>query len=806
MKQLVLSAAIMSVIAVLLCVDAKAQKHGASPAAATQTSTASPAAAPGGGSGGGGGSSSGSTALPGLSYPRAEWDSMLGYLPLPHVFGMRRYDSLTNHYVSNVVFLCYKLVETQSASTPLTLVPSPFPSKPSKWGQELCSSETSFRSKSLLMGKYVTVVIDMRGISKGVWLRMQILNINVATSPGSSLNASAGTANPTPTLPSMAGVGAIWPYEPHDDRERSFLGNHRVLNIPLLAQIHSSSVRPRSIYFIPWPVQLAADVVPTISVNLIYTPVPTALPYEPHTLYPAGSIVISRRWQDGEVTTNGHYYQALNSGVSGPWSMQHALDKVTQPAPVFEEDDSIVWDSEGAASAPGTGKAWAPCTRYQKGDQIHVGAKYYAADKAGWSSTDGSIFDPGREQIKEPAALCWENMGPYHPLASNAASTWQPGKTYAVGDEVVPPVSNGRYYQAMSAGTTPKSAKWSGASVTGGTFLVGGITWQDMGPLVAPPGISQWTANTAYSQGALITPATVNGFYYKALNSGVSGPSTAPAFPVNPSQTVGENNVLTWMDAGSSALGTQPSVIKAMKQWTPGTAFILGDGIIDRTSGHYYVVIQNGMSGSAPPDFSVPGPSSARLGQIRWIDLGTTPPSSASLGSQPPDQVIPLLNLTYPQTHAIARFELVSGVVWNSLRSSTITPPPTGTTKSYTSTGGSHIIDPILAIQVHPWPLNFDAESPWVPRSAGKSFALLGGISLQSPTDNLYLGGSIELFARNFQVIGGGSFLHETHIEGGTGTCNSTISSGTAECTKVNKGAFVGATFNVSGFLQSINW
>jgi hypothetical protein len=140
-------------------------------------------------------------------------------------------------------------------------------------------------SQPLLMDQLLVVAIDVTAIPKQIMDRFKILNLNITNQQGTSLN-------PTPIRPSLAARTAS--------------------GAPTSTLQFGGGVAATS-YFLTWPNQLPGDTIPTIRVNLIYTPVAPALQWEPHTFYPAGSIVLP----NDSSNTNGHYYLAIDSGISG---------------------------------------------------------------------------------------------------------------------------------------------------------------------------------------------------------------------------------------------------------------------------------------------------------------------------------------------------------------------------------------------------------------------------------------------------------------------------------------------------------
>lgn len=71
--------------------------------------------------------------------------------------------------------------------------------------------------------------------------------------------------------------------------------------------------------------------------------------------------------------------------------------------------------------------------------------------------------------------------------------------------------------------------------------------------------------------------------------------------------------------------------------------------------GRYYEAIKPGATGDISPSTNLTPPM-----LITWQDSGTTAPSSVASG-QPADQTVALINLTLPQTHTLARFNIAAG-------------------------------------------------------------------------------------------------------------------------------------------------
>jgi hypothetical protein len=557
--------------------------------------------------------------LPGISYTRASWNSALR-LPHPADLGIKK--------ASGIVVLCYKLVAGNSAAQPFILETTPATSGDSP----TCANINP--SKPLLMNQILVVAIDMTAIPNDVLSRVKLLNLNITNQQGASLN-------PTPIRPSLAAGTASGPE----------VGGQDFMDLADILQVNAAAAGDKVCY-LTWPNQMPGDTIPTVSVNLIYTPVAPALPFQPNTFYPAGSIVTPNSG-GATPTTNGHYYVALNSGIS-------------------------------SGSAPN--------------------------------------FDSARVDIP----------------------TFQEGA---------------------------------------------GIVWKDMGLVGAAPAPQPWAASTAYAAGAQVTATPANGHYYQAQTAGATQ-LNGPPFPVD-GTTVIETAGLKYIDVGS----TMPAGAK-VKAWAPQSAYFIGDAILSPSSGHYYSVIQAGLSGSSQPTFTVPAPKVVADGAMQWEDLGTALSSSVSAGTPPSDQTVNLLTYTFPQAHALSYFNLAAGVVVSSIKNRTFTNAGAGGTWS-TAIGG-RTVDPILAVTAYVFgPM--DAERPWRPRDLVPGVTL--GFSLTSPSTNFYIGGSSEFFIRNLQLMYGFAFNRVSTLDP---AMQSVGSSAPTTRQIFAKGGFVGLSFNITGFIQSL--
>jgi hypothetical protein len=95
-----------------------------------------------------------------------------------------------------------------------------------------------------------------------------------------------------------------------------------------------------------------------------------------------------------------------------------------------------------------------------------------------------------------------------------------------------------------------------------------------------------------------------------------------------------------------------------------------------------------------------------------------------------------------------------------------------------------------------------DAESPWHWRDLRPAATF--GLSLSSPSGNFYFGGSSEI-RRNVQITYGFTVAKTSKLAPGS-AYNSSGSPTTSPSTIsiFGKGAYIGISYNISGFLQTL--
>jgi hypothetical protein len=149
--------------------------------------------------------------------------------------------------------------------------------------------------------------------------------------------------------------------------------------------------------------------------------------------------------------------------------------------------------------------------------------------------------------------------------------------------------------------------------------------------------------------------------------------------------------------------------------------------------------------------------------------------------------------------HALSRFNLAAGVVMSSIRSRSFANlnASTATTPNWTTIKNNLTVDPILAVTLYIKPMDAERryqKSDFIPEPTL-------GFSLASPTTNFYVGFSSELFVRNLQLTYGLSLARTSILQPA-----SYQTSGTSPVTQQAflKGAFVGISFNITGFISSL--
>jgi hypothetical protein len=499
---------------------------------------------------------------------------------------------------------------------------------------------------------------------------------------------------------------------------------------------------------------------------------------------------------------NGSYYRmAASTAISRKSGFDSPFKSTsTPPTPDTIDENGITWKYAPTGSAT---QAWLPKTPYSKGESIadpHNLRNVYVAQKITIGSS-GSI-DPTRSN-----------------------SFGQPA-TVADGD----------------------------------------LLWADLGPQQGHSRNARWKSNHPYPIGFIVNGFNDHDYQVIRFTAGVSG-TKEQVFQIAPAKTIVDVNVeskvteqqtgLEWLDLGDVPPQNDPP--EKPEEWVSNHRYSKGEVIfvLGVGNGRYYRALNTAKSGNYSPFQNVNTPDS-----VTWVDSGTTQPASLA-GGTPADQTVSLINLTLPQAHSLSYFNISAGVVVDFKKPLAFGfvpalsfpgapgtlpagytpgafPPATGTVfavdpitgctisaKLISTTGtttqpasvwecptltgaGAMSVDPVLVLTGYLVPV--DAERPV--RFWGRGWwrdylpAPGLGISLSNPTTNFYLGASSEALVRNLQFFYGVGF-HDSPVSLAPGSSQpiwSGVGTPPAVATKsgFQKGAFFGATFNLSGFVQTL--
>jgi hypothetical protein len=675
--------------------------------------------------------------LSGLSWERTSWES-----------------ELTTPPGDNDQVLCFKLRLANNTIQPYVLEPR----------SELASPGTKVKCTAanvaapLLMRKTLVVAIDVVDVPL---TGIKLINLNVTNQQGASLN-------PSPVRPSLTTTATA-----------------------------QGNLSTRPIYFLRWPYEMPGDVIPTISVAVVYTPPFPGDLWKPDILYPAGALV-------SLPNDTGHYCVAVATGVSGlnpvgnPVQCPHATVATSS-----EKATALAWQESGPAPA-GLTTAWAPNTGYQVGGLIVNGGRQFKATGAGFSGPTQPSFSKvakGASVAELPTTLTWADAGATAPTGPGTPALWLPNTTYPTAAAIFDTLT-GHYFVAMSAGVSgpgpaPPPFVVTPAPVDFQEVLSGGrvaegspptIQWQ----LFDRNSVADWSKNNLYKAGALLRWADESGdwLFFRASSAGHSGdqiPKFSPGLSAGKDGTDG----LTW-----TCVGPTP--------WKSNTKYNKGDVVTaNPDNGHYYSVIVRGTTGGQQPDF----PNSDGV-PVVWRDAGNALTATVATAAQLSDETITLTTTTLSQVHSEFYFNLSAGVVATSIKSKTFGYSSDAGNEAIV-TGSTHLIDPILSLTLYCVPSKcypMDAESPWHPSDLIPAPTV--AISLTSPASNFYFGGDIEIY-RNVQIVGGAVLSKQSEL------ASSDIYSPSLDTSKASPptpttvskfewGWFIGASFNFSGFIQSL--
>jgi hypothetical protein len=572
---------------------------------------------------------------------------------------------------------------------------------------------------------------------------------------------------------------------------------------------------------------------------------------------------VTQRWRTGHYAipssiraSNGLSYTLIGATASAGRS------SATFPmgADARKQDGDVIWlDSGRSAAGPAT---WNKETLYSVGESVvgPDGKLYVMVGTAGGNSgpSEPVANVSGRPTTVTDGDLLWMDVGTAPPAGASFAS-WRANYRYPLDAIVVATGANPHYYRmirfmAGTSGTAPESPFLLTSTIVGSTqahtsaFRVsdGTIVWTKVDQ--GTP--KKWEPRHSYTKDDIVYPPEGSSTQdlWRAMNTGFSGDVPAqPSFPILQASNVVEpglevqDGAVKWADSGivrpTGAGSGEPRPWARNSTYAEGeTIFVPGSG-----NGRYYTALLPGKTGDASPFAFLSRPF-----PVTWQNVGTTAPAAVASG-QPADQTVSLVNLALPQVHTLSYFNISAGVIGTFKRAPTFgfipsnsttaikgtspftTPkaatglavdpatgctydPPGSTTTPQTyycpsRTGtGPRSIDPVLVLTTYFPPV--DAERQWghTIRDFVPGFSL--GASLSSPTNNFYVGGSNEIFVRNIQAFYGLAFQKVAKglgaptsqpAYGGVGTAPS---ASTAQ--GFQRGFFVGVTYNLSGFFQTL--
>jgi hypothetical protein len=410
--------------------------------------------------------------------------------------------------------------------------------------------------------------------------RLKVLNINVTSQPATSgpagLRPTLGGTEPAP-IEAETGAADYSSRQAHwAETETGQRDRFGCFTRSATLAYYGEPVA-RAPLFLNWRAPLDGGVIPSISVNLIYTPPAPGLPWQPRTFYSEGSVVTNPDSNDG------HFYTAISGGISGSSSSKCGPGRPKYP-PSFSATPTKVCDCSytAACSAPGSAK--------------------------------DPKCDPAEPQT---CGIVWLDTGtavPSSPASANSPASlgiWIPGQTYKLGDSVVD--QNGHIYTAFEpspsctgSGAQQVCSKTSGCDrpsfpetqpVAVQDPKCGTLTWLDSGttaPAVVAAGqqpdqlvnllstsLPQTHALYRYNLAAGVVVSGV-----RNPKPGTAATSTTPATSASGSRIVDPVLMLTWypiaLDADSMPTFQDwfiPGLSGGISMSSPTSRFYLGASI-----------------------------------------------------------------------------------------------------------------------------------------------------------------------------------------------------------------------------------
>jgi hypothetical protein len=427
---------------------------------------------------------------------------------------------------------------------------------------------------------------------------------------------------------------------------------------PVPSDPFSIALIPRAIY-IPWPYQLPGDIIPSFTVNLVYTPPVPGAPWQGDTFYPAGSVVTS-------ASNSGHYYTALTGGFSDAEPKEPAFP--VNPPPTVH-DGGLVWLDSGASApsvspqaggqspsggagggqgggAAGGGKPqqWLAKSHYMLGDIIlnpYNGHYYTMVGSTGGTSGPGTPQPAQggntRQQAKDPFPQLLSSttiqdgeLLLVHTATATRLQPWARQGRHSIGDYLN---INGFSYKVIGSTATTATTSSSFPRNPGDRVRDGEVFWQAQeGPV--PAYTDPWKASTPYSFGQAVShqdeaSKIVTLYVMVGAAAGISG-KNAPITPAPPGgpTTVSDGDLL-WM---ATAVQADPTACLNLPKWRPSLPYQLNDLVYSSDCQQYQMIRYTaGTSGASPLSpfpmvvidvaggaTSPPNPNTVNDGTIVW--------------------------------------------------------------------------------------------------------------------------------------------------------------------------------------------
>jgi hypothetical protein len=502
-------------------------------------------------------------------------------------------------------------------------------------------------------------------------------------------------------------------------------------------------------------------------------------------------------------TCAANYTFVVQRVLAGTSGSQDPSSQSIPSASVTVQDGDLVWTAVAPADViPSRLKTWAVLTPFNAGGDVGdfvqaQNGQYYTAIRAtGGVSGNSEPGFPITEYctVADPVVKVKDNVGtPGNPLEWLDLGTIRPrnsGNCTAVTEHFEPRISipdwnqvhssnvpvprgavifepgveGGQYYEAIHPGTTGTVSPF--VNVTPPMV----ITWLDSG--VTPP------ASVSSGQPADQTISLIN----------LTLPQTHTLSRFNISAGVAVTFVKTPTFAW--VVPTTPGVTLSTAGVTATTTTTSG-GTTTTTTNTYYLVPASDIT-IAPGQSAVAttAPSTGASAAAVAVD----PESGCTYGITPYSD-----NSPYPGNPKVANASVAVPV--------TVYPVYECPFKTGKST---RPVDALLDLTAYIWPV--DAEVPWhwnilkYPRDWAPAPSV--GLSLSNPANAFFIGGSSEFGVRNLQIAYGYSFHNApTHLAAGSSQSvwgGQGAAPAIATASTFATGWYVGATFNLSSFVQTL--